>query len=66
MPPVVIEAECMAAVLMNSGNQVSLLKLELETITSSMDPARGKLVRGKFYRITFEEIPQPPVTVMLP
>lgn len=46
----------MAAVLMNSGNQLSLLKSGLNTITPSLHPSHGKLERGKFYRVTFEEI----------
>ena len=42
--------------MMDSGNQLSLLKSEDETITPSLHPSRGKLERGKFYRVTFEEI----------
>jgi hypothetical protein len=55
----------MAAVLMDSGYEVSLLKLEIETVTNNLDPRRGRLKRGKFYRVTFEEI-QPPITAMSP
>ena len=49
----------MAAVLMGSGNELSLLKSDSETITANLQPSRGRLVRGKFYRVTFEEIPPP-------
>lgn len=56
MTAVVVEAECMAAVLMNSGNEISLIKIDGEAITTSLRPSRGRLVRGKFYRVTFEEI----------
>ena len=54
--PVVVEAECLAAVLIGSGNELSLLKFEGETITANLQPSRGRLVRGKRYRVTFEEI----------
>ena len=60
MPPIVVEAECIAAVLMGSGNELSLLKIEGETITANLQPSRGRLVRGKFYRVTFEELEGPP------
>jgi hypothetical protein len=50
----------MAAVLMGSGNELSLLKFNGETITANLQPSRGRLVRGKFYRVTFEEIEGPP------
>jgi hypothetical protein len=56
MPPIVVEAECIAAVLMGNGLELSLLKLETETITANLQPSRGRLVRGKRYRVTFEEI----------
>ena len=56
MPALVVEAECMAAVLMGSGNELSLIKIDGETITANLQPSRGRLVRGKFYRVTFEEI----------
>lgn len=56
MPALVVEAECMAAVLMGSGNELSLLKINNETITANLQPSRGRLVRGKRYRVTFEEI----------
>jgi hypothetical protein len=46
----------MAAVLMGSGNELSLLKVDGETITANLQPSRGRLVRGKFYRVTFEEM----------
>ena len=59
MTALVVEAECMAAVLMGSGNELSLLKSDSETITANLQPSRGRLVRGKFYRVTFEEIPPP-------
>jgi len=52
----VVEAECLAAVLMGSGNELSLLKAAGESITTNLHPSRGGLVRGKFYRVTFEEI----------
>jgi hypothetical protein len=41
---------------MGSGNELSLLKVGGETITTSLHPSRGRLKRGKFYRVTFEEI----------
>ena len=50
--------ECMAAVLMGSGHELSLLKLEGNTITTNLHPSLGRLVRGKRYRVTFEEIPE--------
>ncbi len=56
VPAPVVEMECMAAVMMGSGNQLSLLKRDGNTITPSLDPSCGKLERGKFYRVTFEEI----------
>jgi len=59
MPALVVEAECLAAVLMGSGNELSLLKIDGETITANLQPSRGRLVRGKFYRVTFEEMPLP-------
>jgi len=46
----------MAAVMINSGNELSLIKVDSEAITCSLKPSRGRLVRGKFYRVTFEEI----------
>jgi hypothetical protein len=55
--PVVVEAECIAAVLMGNGLHLSLLKIEGETITANLQPSRGRLERGKVYRVTFEEIP---------
>lgn len=58
MSAIVVEAECLAAVLMGSGNELSLLKINAETITANLQPSRGRLVRGKFYRVTFEEIPR--------
>jgi hypothetical protein len=59
VPTLVVEAECLAAVLMGSGNELSLLKIDGETITANLQPSRGRLVRGKFYRVTFEEMPLP-------
>ena len=59
MPPLVVEAQCMAAVMMGSGLELSLLKIEGETITTNLQPSRGRLVRGKLYRVTFEEISRP-------
>jgi hypothetical protein len=46
----------MASVLVGSGNELSLLKINTETITTNLQPSRGRLVRGKRYRVTFEEI----------
>jgi hypothetical protein len=63
VPSVVVEAECLAAVLMGSGNEISLLKRNGNTITTNMEPSLGRLVRGRKYRVTFEEIsdtPDPP------
>jgi hypothetical protein len=63
VPSVVVEAECLAAVLMGSGNELSLLKFEGSTITTNLHPSLGRLVRDKRYRVTFEEIsdtPDPP------
>lgn len=59
MPPIVFEAECIAAVLMGGGLELSLLKINGETITTNLQPSRGRLVRGKLYRVTFEEMPLP-------
>lgn len=59
MSAVVVEAECIAAVVMGSGLELSLLKIEGETITANLQPSRGSLVRGKRYRVTFEEMPRP-------
>lgn len=59
MPALVVEAECTAAVLMGSGNELSLLKSEGNTITTNLQPSRGRLVRGRFYRVTIEEMPRP-------
>jgi hypothetical protein len=58
VPDVVIVEliQCLAAVPMRDGNDMSLLKLEDETINSTLRPSRGRLVRGKSYRVTFEEI----------
>ena len=56
MPAFVVEAECLAAVMMGSGNEVSLLKDADNTITTNLEPSLGRLVRGKRYRVTFEEI----------
>lgn len=41
---------------MIDGNDMSLLKFDLENITASLSPSRGRLTRGKFYRVTIEEI----------
>lgn len=59
MSDIVVEAECLAAVMMGSGIELSLLKFDGETITASLQPSRGRLVRGEFYRVTFERIPRP-------
>jgi hypothetical protein len=56
MPALVVEAECLAAVLMGSGNELGLLKRDGNTISTNLDPSLGRLVRGKRYRVTFEEI----------
>lgn len=56
MAALVVEAECIAAVMMTSGNEIGLLKVAGETITTSLHPSRGRLQRGKSYRVTFEEI----------
>jgi hypothetical protein len=48
---------------MGSGNEISLLKRNGNTITTNMEPSLGRLVRGRKYRVTFEEIsdtPDPP------
>jgi hypothetical protein len=42
---------------MGNGLHLSLLKIEGETITANLQPSRGRLERGKVYRVTFEEIP---------
>jgi hypothetical protein len=57
MPTVVVEAECIAAVIVGGGLDLSLLKSGIETITVNLQPSRGSLVRGKRYRVTIEEIP---------
>ncbi len=59
MDPPVVEMECLAAVMMGSGNEISLLKFEGNTISTNLHPSYGSLKRGKRYRVTFEEIPQP-------
>ena len=59
MPSLVVEAECLAAVLMGSGNELSLLKSEGNTITTNLHPSLGRLERGELYRVTFEKIPRP-------
>ena len=59
MPAIVVEAECIAAVMMGSGQELSLLKFEANSITTSLHPSLGRLVRGKLYRVTFEEIEGP-------
>lgn len=59
MSAIVVEAECLAAVMMGGGLELSLLKIEGETITANLQPSRGRLVRGEFYRVTFERIPRP-------
>ena len=60
MPALVVEAECLAAVLMGSGNELSLLKRNGNTITTNLEPSLGRLTRGKRYRVTFEEIADTP------
>lgn len=58
MPALVVEMECMAAVLMGSGQELSLLKTDSNTITTNLHPSLGRLVRGERYRVTFEKIPR--------
>lgn len=48
---------------MGSGNELSLLKINTETITANLQPSRGRLVRGRIYRVTFEEIEAPTVMI---
>jgi len=60
MPAPVVEAECTAAVLMGSGNELSLLKRDGNSITANLDPSLGRLIRGKRYRVTFEEVADTP------
>jgi hypothetical protein len=43
---------------MGGGNEVSLIKDGGNTVTTSAHPSCGKLVRGKHYRVTYEEIEQ--------
>ena len=57
VPALVVETECVAAVLMGSGNELSILKSEGNTITTNLHPSLGRLERGKVYRVTFEEMP---------
>jgi len=54
--PVLPPVQCMAAVLMSGGNELSLLKLGRNTITASLDPECGRFKRGKSYRVWFEEV----------
>lgn len=56
MEPVVVEVECLAIVQISDGNAMSLLKLNGETITTSLHPSRGPLERGDRYRVTIEKI----------
>jgi hypothetical protein len=59
----VVETECTAAVHLGGGIDKTLLhlnplsKLNGEHITTSLQALRGALAQGKFYRVTFEEIP---------
>ena len=60
MSDVVVELiHCLAAVPMRDGKDMSLLKLNGETINSNLQPSRGKFVRGKCYHVTFKEVPCP-------
>lgn len=59
MPSLVVEAECLAAVLMGSGQELSLLKIENNSITTNLHPSLGRLERGERYRVTFEKLPRP-------
>jgi len=43
---------------MGSGNELSLLKSEGNTITTNLHPSLGRLERGERYRVTFEKIPK--------
>jgi len=52
----VFEGECVAVVPLTDGNDMGLIKFDLENITTSLNPSRGKLARGKYYRVTIEEI----------
>ena len=58
-----VETECIAAVHVGSGIDKTLLlpdplsKLNGEHLTTSLQASRGALAQGKFYRVTFEEIP---------
>jgi len=56
VPAPVVVMECLAAVLVGSGNELSLLKRDGNTISTNLEPSLGRLVRGKRYRVTFEEI----------
>ena len=58
VPALVVETECVAAVLMGSGNELSLLKSEGNTITTNLHLSLGRLERGERYRVTFEKIPK--------
>lgn len=55
----VVEMECLAAVLMGNGQELSLLKIDTNSITTNLHPSLGRLVRGERYRVTFEKIPRP-------
>lgn len=59
MPSFVVEAECLAAVLIGRGNELALLKFDGGTITTNLQSAQCSLVRGRFYRVTIEEIEEP-------
>ncbi len=58
VPAPVVEMECMAAVLMGSGQELSLLKIDSNSITTNLHPSLGKLERGERYRVTFEKLPR--------
>jgi hypothetical protein len=65
VPSAVFEAECLATTKLSDGNEMALIMHGGESVISSLHHSSGILVRGKFYRVTFEEIP-PPITAMSP
>jgi hypothetical protein len=52
----IFEGECVAVVQLSDGNDMGFVKLNQENITTSLNPSRGKLVRGDLYRVTIEKI----------
>jgi hypothetical protein len=63
VPDVIVEAiECLAAVPMRDGKDMCLLRRNGATISTNLDPlSYGRLMRGKWYRVRFEEVPCPAV-----